>query len=69
MQSGQMGNFVYTIADNKAKLVPVIVGVTQDDETVVTSGLNGGEDVVTEGALLLTNGSSVVLRKPVAKAN
>jgi hypothetical protein len=37
-----------------------------DSETVIASGLKGGEAVVTAGHLLLTNGSSVVVRDPKA---
>ena len=35
-----------------------------DGETVLESGLEGGETVVTEGQLLLTNGSRVAPRAP-----
>jgi hypothetical protein len=35
-----------------------------DGETVLASGLQGGESVVTEGQLLLTNGARVAARAP-----
>ena len=34
----------------------------QDDETVITKGLDGGENVVVDGALLLIEGSKVEVR-------
>ena len=57
MQIGQNGNFVFTIVDGVAHVQPVEVGRTQDGETVVTKGLDGGETVVVDGALLLIEGS------------
>ena len=67
VQSGQIGNFVFVIEDGKARLVPVAADVNVDDDTVITAGLNGNETVVTEGALLLTNGAAVNIRQNPAK--
>ena len=64
IQIGQNGNFVFTIVDGKAHVQPVEVGRTQDGETVVLKGLNGGESVVVDGALLLVEGSKVEIRNP-----
>ena len=64
IQIGQNGNFIFTVADGKAHVVPVSVGRTQDGETVVLKGLNGGESVVVDGALLLVEGSRVEIRNP-----
>jgi RND family efflux transporter MFP subunit len=62
IQIGQDGNFVFTIVDGAAHVQPVEVSRTQNGETVVTKGLNGGETVVVDGALLLIEGSKVAIR-------
>jgi RND family efflux transporter MFP subunit len=62
IQIGQNGNFVFTIVDGNAHVQPVEAGRTQDGETVVLKGLNGGESVVVDGALLLVEGSKVEIR-------
>jgi membrane fusion protein, multidrug efflux system len=43
---------------------PVVVGRSQEGQVVVSQGLNGGETVVVDGALLLTEGTKVELREP-----
>jgi len=61
-QSGQVGNFVYIVEKGVAKLRPVKVGRFQDGRDVILDGLKGGETVVSDGALLLADGSPVVVR-------
>lgn len=63
VQISQNGNYVFVIKDNTATVQPVTVGRTVQDEAVIASGLNGGEQVVTDGQLLLSNGTKVVLRE------
>ena len=48
-----------SINDNVAKVQPVKVERTVGDESVIASGLSGGETVVTDGQLLLSNGTRV----------
>lgn len=55
----QTGNFVFVVEDGKAKVQPVKIERQVGAESVVSSGLNGGETVVTEGQLLLSNGTRV----------
>jgi membrane fusion protein, multidrug efflux system len=62
VQVSQSGPFVYVVRDHKAVVQPVKVERTVDDLTVVSEGLNGGETVVTDGQLLLTNGTPVSTR-------
>jgi multidrug efflux system membrane fusion protein len=64
IQIGQSGNYVFTIVDGAAHVQPVVVGRTQDGEVVVTQGLTGGETVVVDGGLLLTEGTKVETRDP-----
>jgi membrane fusion protein, multidrug efflux system len=64
IQNGQTGFYVFTIKDNLAHVQPVEVGRIQGEEIVVTKGLSGGETVVVDGALLLTEGAKVAPRDP-----
>jgi multidrug efflux system membrane fusion protein len=59
VQVSQTGSFVFVINDNVAKVRPVHVARTVGDQSVIESGLSGGETVVTEGQLLLSNGTRV----------
>ena len=59
VQVSQTGNFVFVINDNVAKVQPVKVERTVGDLSVIASGLNGGETVVTDGQLLLSEGTRV----------
>jgi RND family efflux transporter MFP subunit len=62
VQVSQTGNFVFVIKDGVAKVQPVKTEAAIDNLTVVTSGLSGGETVVTDGQLLLSNGTRVKAR-------
>ena len=59
VQVSQTGSFVFVINDNVAKVQAVKVARTVGNQSVIESGLNGGETVVTEGQLLLSNGTRV----------
>ncbi len=63
IQVGQNGPYVFVIKDGAASVQPVKVARALDAETVLESGLNGGETVVTEGQLLLNNGTKVSARQ------
>jgi RND family efflux transporter MFP subunit len=62
MQSGQRGSYVFVIKDGVASVVPVKIARALGKETVLESGLEGGEQVVVDGHLQLVNGSKVVIR-------
>jgi multidrug efflux system membrane fusion protein len=64
VQTSQTGTFVFVLEGDVARVRPVVVNRTMDNEVVLTSGLSGGETVVTDGQLLLTNGVRVVVRQP-----
>ena len=68
VQVSQQGNFVFVVSDGVAKVRSVTVGRVVGAETVIESGLSGGETVVTNGHLLLTNGARVTIREPKAGA-
>ncbi|BBF92476.1 efflux RND transporter periplasmic adaptor subunit [Blastochloris tepida] len=59
VQIGQNGPFVFVIKDDTAQLRRIAVTRTQSNFTVVASGLEIGEDVVTDGQLRLVNGAAV----------
>ena len=62
VQVSQTGSFVFVIKDGVARVQPVKVARVQQHETVLESGLDGGETVVTDGHLRLTNGARVAPR-------
>jgi RND family efflux transporter MFP subunit len=68
VQVSQAGNFVFLVANGAAKVQPITVERTVGTESVISSGLSGGETVVTEGQLLLSNGTPVNLRPPAKAA-
>jgi len=62
-QSSQSGQFVYVVDENNvAHIRDVKISRFQDDRDIVIDGLNGGETIVTDGALLLDNGAKVNIR-------
>ena len=62
VQVSQTGPFVFVVKDGAATVQPVKVERTFDNQSVITSGLQGGETVVTDGQLLLSNGTKVAPR-------
>ena len=61
LQDASGDQYVYVVADatdksGVARKTPVTVGKTSNNMTEVTSGLNGGEIVVTEGANAVSDG-------------
>ena len=61
-QSGQNGNFVFVVEDGIAHVRPVKVGRFQDGRDVILEGLSGGETIVSDGGLLLVEGSRIEAR-------
>jgi len=64
VQVSQTGNFVFIVKDGAAEVQPVKVDRQVGTESVIASGLEGGETVVTEGQLLLSSGTRVNIRTP-----
>jgi multidrug efflux system membrane fusion protein len=64
VQAGQAGSYVFVVKDGVANVQPVKVARTLDEtQTILASGLAGGETVVTEGQLLLRDGTKVSARQ------
>src|SRR6187549_3725798 len=68
VQRSQGGNFVFVIKDGAAKVQPVKVDRTAQGMSVISEGLAGGESVVVDGQLLLSDGSKVAPRTKKAGA-
>jgi RND family efflux transporter MFP subunit len=66
LQLSQAGTFVFVVTNDVASVRPVKVERTVDGEAVIESGLAQGEEVVTDGQLLLSNGTRVTPRKKVS---
>ncbi len=64
--TGQVGKYVYVVKDNVANVQHVTVARTNENESVISEGLGGGESVVTNGHLLLNNGTKVSPREAKA---
>jgi multidrug efflux system membrane fusion protein len=63
VQTGQQGSYVYIVKpDLTVALQPVTVAMTTDGETVVTTGVQAGDRVVTDGQLRLTPGAKVDIK-------
>jgi membrane fusion protein, multidrug efflux system len=63
VQVSQQGSFVFVVKNGVATVQPVKVARAVERETAIESGLAGGETVVTDGQLLLTNGARVAARE------
>jgi multidrug efflux system membrane fusion protein len=63
LQSSSSGSFVFVLgADGKVQQRYVTTGPTSAGRTVIDKGLKAGEKVVTEGQMLLVDGSAAVAR-------
>jgi RND family efflux transporter MFP subunit len=63
VQVSQAGPFVFVVKDGVAKTRPVKVARTLDANSVIEQGLENDEVVVTDGHLLLSDGSRVTPRE------
>lgn len=64
LQSSSSGNFVFVLgADGKVQQRYVTPGPTSAGRTVIDKGLKAGEQVVTEGQMLLVDGSAATVKR------
>ena len=62
IQRGQQGTFVYLVRPNDTvEIRKIELGITEGEDTVVESGLEAGDKVVTEGSDKLQTGSKVIV--------
>ena len=64
IQLSQTGSYVFVVQGDVAVVQPVQVARVLGSESVLASGLEGGETVVVNGQLLLSNGTKVAVRAP-----
>ncbi|MBK0002114.1 MdtA/MuxA family multidrug efflux RND transporter periplasmic adaptor subunit [Erwinia sp. S38] len=65
LQMGNEGHFVWVVnADNKVSKKSVTVGIQDSETVVISSGLQAGEKVVTDGIDRLTEGAKVEIVAP-----
>jgi len=70
VQTGQNGQYVFVVkADSTAELRNVTVSRVVGSDSVITSGVQAGEQVVTDGQVRLTPGKKVALSKPANAAS
>ena len=69
VQRGAQGSVVYVVKeDSTASLRTVQVGPTEGQVTAITSGLNAGERVITDGVDRIREGAKVEVAEPGASA-
>jgi multidrug efflux system membrane fusion protein len=65
IQRGPEGNLAYVVgSDGKIRIQPVAIALTQGNSALISSGLEAGDQVVTEGQDKLQAGSPVVAKAP-----
>ncbi len=65
IQRGPDGNLAYVVgSDKKITIQPVVIALTQGNSALVSSGLQAGDEVVTEGQDKLQAGSLVTAKAP-----
>lgn len=63
VQQGPDGSFVYLVRGGKVAVRPIKIGITEGEQTSLTSGVNVGDVVVTDGVDRLRDGASVDVRQ------
>jgi membrane fusion protein, multidrug efflux system len=64
IQTNQQGSYVYAVdANERAHVKPVVIDRSMRGLTVIASGINEGDNVVTDGQLLLSNGALVSVKQ------
>jgi len=70
IQRGPDGNLAYVVGpDKKITIQPVVIALTQGNSALISSGLNAGDQVVTEGQDKLQAGSTVTAKAPRVAQN
>jgi multidrug efflux system membrane fusion protein len=69
VQTGQNGQYLFVVKDNTAELRNVTVSRVVGNESVISSGVQAGDQVVTDGQVRLTPGRKVALSKPANAAS
>ena len=67
VQIGQQGAYVFIIKDDRATLTNVTVSRTVGQDSILSAGLSGGEQIVVDGHLRLVNGALVQVQPARAR--
>lgn len=66
---GPTGKFVYVVSkESKAEARPITLGDWQNEDWIVTAGLNPGDNVIVDGVMKLGPGAPVRIADPKSKA-
>lgn len=69
VQTGQDGDYIYVVKpDQTIEVRTVTAGITYENETVISQGLQAGDVVVTDGQLRLSPGAKVSVKTSIAPA-
>lgn len=68
LQASQAGQFVFVVKDGAATVRPIQVERTVNGLSVIQSGIEEGDVVVTDGQLLLSEGTKVTVRSGKAES-
>jgi len=69
VSAGQSGPYVFVVkSDGTVESRPIVTGKAYQGDTIVVSGLQPGETVVTDGQVRLTSGAHITI-KPAAQAS
>lgn len=68
LQQSQSGYFVFVVRDGKAVKQEVQYSRVSEGWAVISSGLNEGDEVITDGLLSITDGSAVEVHNKVEEA-
>ena len=58
-----IGQSVYMVKNGKAHTIDVTIGIRTDSTVEVTKGLHKGDTIITDGTMLISNGSSVKFKQ------
>ena len=57
--SDNEGTYVFLASNDKARRVPVNIGIEQDERTEILKGLSGNENIITTGQQFVKDGDPV----------
>jgi membrane fusion protein, multidrug efflux system len=56
----EQGDFVYVMIEEKAKMIPVKIGMREDVNVEITEGIKENDAVITSGLIKLRDGADVM---------
>lgn len=62
--SDMSGTYVYRIIDGKAVKTPVVVAARENENSIIQSGINAGDQVITDGQIKINQNNAPVMVAP-----